>query len=142
MISKVSKYAFSPAQTVQLCGLGNLLAVVGDDLVVRLDLVVRGDLVVGHQLVVELLVLVLGTASNATNDTLGWFKKCKLLIASLYKYRCSHLHLPHERHRSSLIQSLLLLLLLTKSASIGALCKHLIQSSTITFFCSRGKEQG
>ena len=74
MISKVSKYAFSPAQTVQLCGLGDLLAVVGDDLVVRVDLVVRGDLVVGHQLVVELLVLVLGTASNATNDTLGWLK--------------------------------------------------------------------
>ena len=69
MISKVSKYAFSPAQTVQLCGLGDLLAVVGD------DLVVRGDLVVGHQLVVELLVLVLGAASNATNDTLGWFEK-------------------------------------------------------------------
>ena len=75
-----------------------------------------------HQLVVELLVLVLGTANNATNDTLGWFEKCKfaaniiliiiiILIASLYKYGCSHLHLPHERHRSSLIQSLLLLLL-------------------------------
>ena len=111
MISKVSKYAFSPAQTVQLCGLGDLLAVVGDDLVVRVDLVVhvdlavvggdlvvRGDLVVGHQLVVQLLVLVLGTASNATNNTLGWFKKCKfaahiILIASLCKYGCSHLHL-------------------------------------------------
>ena len=75
MITKVSKYAFSPAQTVQLCGLGDLLAVVGD------DLVVRGDLVVGHQLVVELLVLVLGAASNATNDTLGWFKKCKVCSA-------------------------------------------------------------
>ena len=71
MITKVSKFAFSPAQTVQLCGLGDLLAVVGD------DLVVRGDLVVGHQLVVELLVLVLGATSNATNNTLGWFKKCK-----------------------------------------------------------------
>ena len=74
MISKVSNYAFSPAQTVQLCGLGDLLAVVGDDLVARVDLVVGGDLVVGHQLVVELLVLVLGTASNATNDTLVWLK--------------------------------------------------------------------
>ena len=89
MITKVSKYAFSPAQTVQLCGLGDLLAVVGDDLVVHVDLVVLGDLVVGHQLVVELLVLVLGTASNATNDTLVWFKKCKfatniILIASMY----------------------------------------------------------
>ena len=98
MITKVSKYAFSPAQTVQLCGLGDLLAVVGDDLVVRGDLVVLGGLVVGHQLVVELLVLVLGTASNATNDTLVWFKKCKfaahiILIASLCKYGCSHLHL-------------------------------------------------
>ena len=72
MITKVSKYAFSPAQTVQLCGLGDLLAVVGDDLVVFL-----GDLVVGHQLVVQFLVLVLGTASNATNDTLVWFKKFK-----------------------------------------------------------------
>ena len=77
MITKVSKYAFSPAQTVQLCGLGDLLAVVGDDLVVGDDILVRDDLVVGHQLVVELLVLVLGTASNATNDTLVWFKKCK-----------------------------------------------------------------
>ena len=77
MISKVSKYAFSPAQTVQLCGLGDLLAVVGDDLVVHVDLIVRLDLVVGHQLVVELLILVLGTASNASNDTLVWFKKCK-----------------------------------------------------------------
>ena len=75
MITKVSKYAFSPAQTVQLCGLGDLLAVVGDDLVVHVDLIVRLDLVVGHQLVVQLLVLVLGTASNATNYTLVWFKK-------------------------------------------------------------------
>ena len=75
MITKVSNYAFSPAQTVQLCGLGDLLAVVGDDLVVGNDLVLLGGLVVGHQLVVELLVLVLGAASNATNDTLVWFEK-------------------------------------------------------------------